>query len=35
MQQMPGNVLDDSSVTGENGFGIDDLVFLGGSIDVP
>jgi len=35
VQQMPGDVLDDSCVACEDGLGIDDAVFFGSGVDVP
>ena len=35
MEQVPGNVLNNSSVSCEDRLGIDDLVLLGGGVDVP
>ena len=35
MEQMPGHVLHDGGVAGENGLGVDHLVLLGSGVDVP
>ena len=35
MEEMPGDVLDDGGVSGEDGLGVDDLVLLGRGVDVP
>ena len=35
VQQVPGNILNDGRVAGEDGLGVDHLVLLGRAVDVP
>ena len=35
VEQMPGDILNNGSVSCEDRLGVNDLVLLGGSIDVP